>query len=381
MLLRGVARRLPLAAVGVVGGAAASQTRCEGGSQFGWWSTGNYAPGLGARAKARDTRGAEPMDVEGPLVPLSYRYVGTKIERSPRAKLLMSDPEVEACARLINDLLDLAFFDEEDEQEIFEFCVCHVAEVLSLRLPNRVLAMIHNSKRMPQSDADAIERNICEWVFDYVELPFLDCLDRRCVVRCVVKLMTRSMTLERCPVGADMSAEEHTRIVTDIFLKSVDHRFTDESERQRLATSFAAYAEKVPLVPGNVVASVCDRLVESLAEDVHGAISSAYSQCNDAIVRGEDLVALAREESAKAFHATSEETITQRPFEAIFCCHLCREIMESDEFPLNYCPRSFKASASVVFMKEILTMIETDKLEAVFDGLREGVAKSKDAAK
>ena len=174
MLLRGVARRLPLAAVGAVGGAAASQSRCEGGSQFGWWSTGNYAPGLGARAKARDTRGAEPMDVEGPLVPLSYRYVGTKIERSPRAKLLMSDPEVEACARLINDLLDLAFFDEEDEQEIFEFCVCHVAEVLSLRLPNRVLAMIHNSKRMPQSDADAIERNICEWVFDYVELPFLD---------------------------------------------------------------------------------------------------------------------------------------------------------------------------------------------------------------
>ena len=358
-MLRLAARHCSVAVAGAFG--STSLALCAPEKQWGWRSA---IPGL--RGPQTLQHGAEKIVVDGPLIPLSRRYLGTRIERSPRAQLLMGDAEVEACARLINDLVDLAFFDEEDEQEIFEFCVCHVAEVLSLRLPNRFLCVIHSSREMPASDALDIEHNICEWVFDYVELPFLDVLDRRCVVRCVVKLMTRSMTMASTPVGGAMTDEEHTRIVTEIFLKSIDHRFTDLEEREKLVNSFAAYAEKIPLVPGNVVATICDKLVSAIAENVQAALTSSYQLCNAAMLEGRDLRALAKQESDAACHACDDAAIQQRPFEVVFRSHLAREMLDLKAFPFNCLPGPMHRSASLTFMEEVLTMIETEKLEAVF---------------
>ena len=218
-----VSRRVSLTLAGSVAGCAGAvhgtRSQCGGddGRRPGWmpwsWKRDGKAetPVLSHHMTRHTTSSLYEQEVA--LVPLSERYVGTRVERSPRAKMLMADEEVEACAKLINDLVDLAFFDEEDEQEIFEFSVCHVVEVLSLRLPNRIIGLVHSSKRMPAEDAAAFERHIFPAVLDKVDLFFLDELDRRCVVRCVVKLIMRSMCMCKEPIGGHFTVRDRVQNV------------------------------------------------------------------------------------------------------------------------------------------------------------------------
>ena len=121
------------------------------------------------------------------------RYVGTKIERSPRAKLCMSDNEIISTAKLINDLVDLSFFDEFQEQEIFEFSVVHMIDLVSERLPNEFIRLVHSHQVMPKEDADRFEQRMSLWLFQHAELPFLDESDRHRVIRCVMAMLMRSM--------------------------------------------------------------------------------------------------------------------------------------------------------------------------------------------
>ena len=50
------------------------------------------------------------------------------------------------CAEIINNFVDLPFFTEEQEQEIFEFSVCRLVERLAQVLPNEVINMIHSDQ-------------------------------------------------------------------------------------------------------------------------------------------------------------------------------------------------------------------------------------------
>ena len=77
-------------------------------------------------------------------VPLDRRYKGTAAAREARGRGCLTDAEVVQCAEIINNFVDLPFFTEEQEQEIFEFSVCRLVERLAQVLPNEVINMIHS---------------------------------------------------------------------------------------------------------------------------------------------------------------------------------------------------------------------------------------------
>ena len=383
--MRAAARlaRLPLAALGA---GVAPGAWCDA-ERRGWWpwsSSSAGAPGLRPVREPRryDTRGdlavrdrrrGRDGGAFSSLEPLATRYVGTRVERSPRALVLMNDSEVEACARLINDLVDLDFFDEEDEQEIFEFSVCHVAEVLSFRLPNRVIELVHNDKTMTVDEAEGFGRKLLAHCLGHVDLPFLDALDRRCVVHCVVKLVTRSMTLAREPVGSNFTADDHNRFVQDIFLRSVHHRFTDADERAALAAEMAAFAEKLPLLPCSVVASFFDRTLCDMAESVTSALGMAYEECNAAFLRDEPLTGgrdalIADALGLEAAHgADAAARVAAAPFEYVFRYHLLTALMKRTDLFIAWLPEDRQRRIILYAMDECVRMIETDKLEAMFN--------------
>ena len=144
-------------------------------------------------------------------VPLSKRYVGTKIERSPRAKLCLSDNEVVHTSHLINDLVDLVWFDEAQEQEIFEFCVLKIIDTIAHNLPNEFIRLVHSKQVMPKVAADKFEAAMSRWLFAEVQLPFLDDADRRRVIRCVMAMLMRSMRRSHEDVAAHLSPDEQQK--------------------------------------------------------------------------------------------------------------------------------------------------------------------------
>ena len=88
--------------------------------------------------------------------PLGRRYAGTSAARSKRATMLMSDAEVSATARIINNFVDLDYYDEDEEQEIFE---CGAAPSSFSRDPrNRPSSFSRDQRNRPRAFRATRER-------------------------------------------------------------------------------------------------------------------------------------------------------------------------------------------------------------------------------
>ena len=122
-------------------------------------------------------------------VPLDRRYKGTAAAREARGRGCLTDAEVVQCAEIINNFVDLPFFTEEQEQEIFEFSVCRLVERLAQVLPNEVINMIHSDQSLPRLPAAELEKRLHAWLVDTWQMPLLDELDRRHVVHCLLVLV------------------------------------------------------------------------------------------------------------------------------------------------------------------------------------------------
>ena len=265
-------------------------------------------------------------------VPLSKRYVGTKIERSPRAKLCLSDNEVVHTSHLINDLVDLVWFDEAQEQEIFEFCVLKIIDTIAHNLPNEFIRLVHSKQVMPKVAADKFEAAMSRWLFAEVHLPFLDDADRRRVIRCVMAMLMRSMRRSHEDVAAHLSPDEHHALVTDVFLRGVQHIFYDEDERSAFVNNLAAYTDKLPLVPVSVVARMIENAVNMASASVTNALTTSYHEYGDA-VRGRRHHELAvRRHPLEDPHTESQrKRAHEKPFEHVLRYNMCLELMDPKE--------------------------------------------------
>jgi hypothetical protein len=147
--------------------------------------------GIGVAAAATVTTAscAERRACPGFEVPLDRRYKGTAAAREARGRGCLTDAEVVQCAEIINNFVDLPFFTEEQEQEIFEFSVCRLVERLAQVLPNEVINMIHSDQSLPRLPAAELEKRLHAWLVDTWQMPLLDELDRRHVVHCLLVLV------------------------------------------------------------------------------------------------------------------------------------------------------------------------------------------------
>ncbi|KAK7253422.1 ABC transporter [Aureococcus anophagefferens] len=315
-------------------------------------------------------------------VPLSKRYVGTKIERSPRAKLCLSDNEVVHTSHLINDLVDLVWFDEAQEQEIFEFCVLKIIDTIAHNLPNEFIRLVHSKQVMPKVAADKFEAAMSRWLFAEVQLPFLDDADRRRVIRCVMAMLMRSMRRSHEDVAAHLSPDEqqkspdeHHALVTDVFLRGVQHIFYDEDERNAFVNNLAAYTDKLPLVPVSVVASMIENAVNMASASVTNALTTSYHEYGDA-VRGRRHHELAvRRHPLEDPHTESQrKKAHEKPFEHVLRYNMCLELMDPKEdifgrlqlvMPESM-PVSMRFALVRLFVEELIQTIEAEKIEAIF---------------
>ena len=65
--------------------------------------------------------------------------------RSEKAKKLVSNEEVRVMTSLINRVVDLDFFDEIEEQEIFEYSVCRIIDEIAGVLPPTYVELVRSA--------------------------------------------------------------------------------------------------------------------------------------------------------------------------------------------------------------------------------------------
>jgi hypothetical protein len=210
-------------------------------------------------------------------VPLDRRYKGTAAAREARGRGCLTDAEVVQCAEIINNFVDLPFFTEEQEQEIFEFSVCRLVERLAQVLPNEVINMIHSDQSLPRLPAAELEKRLHAWLVDTWQMPLLDELDRRHVVHCLLVLVMRSMRHCSRDVG-DLTERETHELILDVFVKSTLDVFSDPAQRKELGARIEGYASSIPFLPAPLLSHAIDKFCALATEKVTPVLIHTYNE-------------------------------------------------------------------------------------------------------
>ena len=128
------------------------------------------------------------------------------------------------------------------------------------------------------------------------------------------------------------SPDEHHALVTDVFLRGVQHIFYDEDERNAFVNNLAAYTDKLPLVPVSVVARMIENAVNMASASVTNALTTSYHEYGDA-VRGRRHHELAvRRHPLEDPHTESQrKKAHEKPFEHVLRYNMCLELMDPKE--------------------------------------------------
>uniref|UniRef100_A0A7S2CWM7 Uncharacterized protein n=1 Tax=Octactis speculum TaxID=3111310 RepID=A0A7S2CWM7_9STRA len=158
--------------------------------------------------------------------------------KPPRCCPLLSGKEIKKIASVINRLVNLEYFSEEEEQLIFEYYVKRITYEVWEELPPVYIDLVHSSKDqgISTSYGQIIEKRVMGLVHKKKEitstLPFLTEFDEMRVKRCVVAIIVQSMVNgatfdELCDCGT----VEGQNLMLHVFAKGVASRFEEPSEK------------------------------------------------------------------------------------------------------------------------------------------------------
>ena len=89
------------------------------------------------------------------------KLFGWRSRRTGKARALVSDDEVVLMSTLINQLVDLDDWTEEEEQDIFEHCVAMTVEEVGMLLPSPFYELLQNSTaKYSKESAEALRSRL-----------------------------------------------------------------------------------------------------------------------------------------------------------------------------------------------------------------------------
>ncbi|KAK7237524.1 hypothetical protein SO694_00099093 [Aureococcus anophagefferens] len=335
-------------------------------------------PGFDSSARAA-TSGQKHLPCPRYNVPLQRRYKGTSAERSRRAKMLMSDVEVSAAAQLINNFVDLDFYDEDEEQEIFErprgvfsrapgrhatrarFSVCRLVEDLAAALPNEMINLVHSEYELPHDDMVKFD-----WLLARADRPFLDETDQRHVIHRLLALLMRSMHKRKSAVGALTELETH-KLVLDVFVKGTIDIFQDPAQRHALVERVEFYASSVPFFPTPLLEHLIVWWCEKATAVVTPVLVETY---NEHLCRVDIYAEVA------LCSAEQLPNLDDKPFTALLRENLTRAFTRPKKhgrdrnvslvtLALSLLPEKTARTYALLFVDSFLESLKTDKLEQI----------------
>jgi hypothetical protein len=245
--------------------------------------------------------------------------MGWEKGRSDRARALAGDTELRHIASLINKLVDLESWDEDQEQELFEHAVSQCLEEMSRVLPPPFHDLVHTRVGcLEKETTDLLASNLLHACRDSCSFPFLDEQDKRRIIRAVVMII-----LETMKEGKDLVSFTHGMqydpkaqdIIVEVFIEGAMDVFFDDEMRKELVQDVTGYIADVPFVPHGVIEKIAEAILKSFSGILHDALKEAFTIFKEACAKHEKLPVLPApldDESAECKRV--EELWKDKPF-------------------------------------------------------------------
>eukprot|EP00933_Yihiella_yeosuensis_P070578 TRINITY_DN78701_c0_g1_i1.p1 TRINITY_DN78701_c0_g1~~TRINITY_DN78701_c0_g1_i1.p1 ORF type:complete len:353 (+),score=47.63 TRINITY_DN78701_c0_g1_i1:119-1060(+) len=282
----------------------------------------------------------------------------------------MSDEEVTMVAQVINDIVDMEHFNEEQEQEIFEFTTCRTIECIAQALPNELIKAIGTNQNIPTGITSMLEERLIELVRRELFLPFLDGQDFKRIVRCIVVLLMSGLRKGGHCIEA-MDEEERRTLVCSVFMKGVLDMFYDAEERIKLSNTITSMIKNIPFMPTPILDHISQQVIIEVGEEVERALVIVFEEYENAAKHKQNLPLLPfglnrkpKEEEWMA-HKRSPFTMQLRRR----TCELMNKRIKENHPVLYMLPAASRTEWLLWCIDAIFTSIKTDKLEAAMENI------------
>jgi hypothetical protein len=200
-------------------------------------------------------------------------------------KMLLSTPQqVQKIAGLINALVDMEYWTESEEQQIFEHAVKLVLEAIETMLPEPMLRLViysDDDDGLDEEAADTLRSRLVEYCKWKLKLPFLDEMDEVRVITGVCAVIVESLKKGNSFARA-VEPVNSGELIMDVFVKGSVGLLDEENKREFIETisdglQIPFLPEKIKIwVVGKVMMEVALVFEQSLLFTYQTRISQAY---------------------------------------------------------------------------------------------------------
>lgn len=183
---------------------------------------------------------------------------------------------VSKIATMINALVDMEYFTEEEEQEIFEHSVCLVLHEIEKALPDTVIRLIIEADDEDGVDDDlaaTLNERLLDYVTKEVSLPYLDYTDEARVMAAVCAVIVESMKKGR-HFDEVVEPVNSGELIIDVFVKGAVGIF--DSNNKKEFVSNICIDLNVPFVPDNLKRWVVGMMLEAVGDVFEESILKVY---------------------------------------------------------------------------------------------------------
>jgi len=205
---------------------------------------------------------------------------------------LLNEEDILQITTLVNELIDLDFFDEESEQRIFEHCVRSVIAALEGILPRDYFHLVRSSHSLGGIDeklANQIEERTVPLVQSLCTFPFLDKEDEARIIHFVVKIIVQSMREDRQLEKIENREYAGDLIVSVLMKGAVSKLFDSHARDKMLDEVLLKYHKLFPIVPETTIEFVAGYVLDWAAGHMQDALDSSYSEYLEIHSSGPDI--------------------------------------------------------------------------------------------
>ena len=204
--------------------------------------------------------------------------------KQPKNFVLSTPEQVQKIAGLINALVDMEYWTEAEEQQIFEHAVKLVLEAIEAMLPEPMLRLViysDDDDGLDEEAADSLRSRLVEYCKWKLKLPFLDEMDEVRVITGVCAVIVESLKKGNS-FARVVEPVNSGELIMDVFVKGSVGLLDEENKREFIETisdglQIPFLPEKIKIwVVGKVMTEVALVFEQSLLFTYQTRISQAY---------------------------------------------------------------------------------------------------------
>ena len=210
-------------------------------------------------------------------------FGGDKMEKK-KIKCMIPEAHIDRITTLVNELVDLDFFDEESEQRIFDDMIRKIVFTLEDIMPEDYHLLVKHRHPLggglSKEHAHEIETRAIKYVKCLLSFPYLDEADEDRVIQFVVKIICQSMREDRT---LDMLADKDMagELIVDVLMKGAVRKLFNKEEKEKIVEDVVlSWCKIFPFLPASTLEWGAIKTINWGAKHMEAALESSFKAFN-----------------------------------------------------------------------------------------------------